>query len=54
METSVTSHGILLPSVSSQRSSTFVSPPSSFSASSSFKKLLKSSSIFGDSLRLTP
>ncbi|KAH0873895.1 hypothetical protein HID58_071257 [Brassica napus] len=37
METSVTSHGILLPSVSSQRSSTFVSPPSSFSASSSFK-----------------
>ncbi|KAF3523484.1 hypothetical protein F2Q69_00049137 [Brassica cretica] len=37
METSVTSHGILLPSVSSQRSFTFVSPPSSFSASSSFK-----------------
>ncbi|CAN6934873.1 unnamed protein product [Brassica oleracea] len=55
METSVTSYsrGILLPSVSSQRSSTLVSPPSSFSASSSFK-LLKSSSIFGDSLRLTP
>uniref|UniRef100_A0A1J3FNG7 Sedoheptulose-1,7-bisphosphatase, chloroplastic n=2 Tax=Noccaea caerulescens TaxID=107243 RepID=A0A1J3FNG7_NOCCA len=53
METSITcySRGILLPSVSSQRSSTLVSPPSSFSASSSFKRL-KSSSIFGDSLRL--
>ncbi|KAF3520322.1 hypothetical protein DY000_02061434, partial [Brassica cretica] len=48
------SRGILLPSVSSQRSSTFVSPPSSFSASSSFTQLLKSSSIFGDLLRLTP
>uniref|UniRef100_M4CG88 Uncharacterized protein n=1 Tax=Brassica campestris TaxID=3711 RepID=M4CG88_BRACM len=56
METSVISYsrGILLPSVSSQRSSTLVSPPSSFSASSSFKQRLKSSSIFGDSLRLTP
>ncbi|KAL0867088.1 hypothetical protein Bca101_046206 [Brassica carinata] len=54
METSVTcySRGIILPSVSSQRSSTLVSPPS-FSASSSFKRL-KSSSIFGESLRLAP
>ncbi|KAF3579148.1 hypothetical protein DY000_02032557 [Brassica cretica] len=55
METSVTcySRGIILPSVSSQRSSTLVSPPPSFSASSSFKRL-KSSSIFGDSLRVAP
>ncbi|KAL0772674.1 sedoheptulose-1,7-bisphosphatase, chloroplastic isoform X1 [Brassica napus] len=56
METSVTcySRGIILPSVSSQRSSTLVSPPPSFSASSSFKQRLKSSSIFGDSLRVAP
>ncbi|XP_009139135.1 sedoheptulose-1,7-bisphosphatase, chloroplastic isoform X1 [Brassica rapa] len=72
METSVTcySRGIILPSVSSQRSSTLVSPPSSFSASSSFKvssilythtckahtcdQRLKSSSIFGESLRVEP
>ncbi|XP_033146524.1 sedoheptulose-1,7-bisphosphatase, chloroplastic isoform X2 [Brassica rapa] len=71
METSVTcySRGIILPSVSSQRSSTLVSPPSSFSASSSFKvssilythtckahtcDRLKSSSIFGESLRVEP
>ncbi|CAN7095126.1 unnamed protein product [Brassica rapa subsp. narinosa] len=54
METSVTcySRGVLLPRVSSQRSSSLVSPPS-FSTSSSFKGL-KSSSIFGDSLRVAP
>ncbi|CAN8279510.1 unnamed protein product [Cochlearia groenlandica] len=50
METSITcySRGILFPSASSQRSSALSSPPSS----SSFKRL-KSSSIFGDSLRVS-
>ncbi|XP_010427373.1 PREDICTED: sedoheptulose-1,7-bisphosphatase, chloroplastic-like [Camelina sativa] len=55
METSIAcySRGILPPSVSSQRSSSTLVSPSSFSSSSSFKRL-KSSSIFGDSLRVLP